>query len=128
MYRPTPRSRAARALAGLAGAALGASALAGLAGPATAADDSAPVQPYLADQLGSLAGGELTHVMVHGTDIAAARAAVDATGMRLVTTFDQVGVAVAEASADQIEAARTQSGVTYLEGNTPIEYTLETSN
>lgn len=69
-----------------------------------------------------------THVMVHGTDIATARAAVDATGMRLVTTYDKVGVAVAEGTADQIESARTEPGVTYLEGNTPIEYTLETSN
>ena len=128
MSRPSPRSRSVRALAGLAGAALGASALAGMAGPASASDPLAPVQPYLAGQLDALAGSDLTHVMVHGTDIGAARAAVDATGMRLVTTFDTVGVAVAEASPDQIEAARSQPGVTYLEGNTPIEYTLETSN
>lgn len=128
MNRPTTRSRSTRALAGLAGAALGASALAGLAGPASAADAPAPVQPYVDGQLDTLPGGELAHVMVHGTDIAAARAAVDATGMRLVTTYDKVGVAVAEATADQIESARSQPGVTYLEGNTPIEYTLETSN
>ena len=66
--------------------------------------------------------------MVHGTDIAAARAAVDATGMSLITEFERIGVAVASGTADQIEAARTQPGVTYLEGNTPIEFTQETSN
>ena len=66
--------------------------------------------------------------MVHGTTIAAARQAVAATGMRLVTTFDRVGVAVATGTSAQIPAAAAQPGVTYLEGNTPIEYTLETSN
>ncbi len=45
--------------------------------------------------------------MVHGTDIAAARAAVDATGMRTVTEFERIGVVVASGTADQIEAART---------------------
>ena len=39
-------------------------------------------------------------VMVHGTDIAAARAAVDATGMRTVTEFERIGVVVASGTAD----------------------------
>ncbi|WP_104525753.1 S8 family serine peptidase [Blastococcus atacamensis] len=80
----------------------------------------------LAGQLETLSGP--TTVMVHGTDIAAARAAVAATGMRLVTEYERIGVAVATGTADQIEAARTRPGVTYLEGNTPIEFTQETSN
>ena len=66
--------------------------------------------------------------MVHGTDIAAARAAVDATGMSTITEFEKIGVVVASGTADQIEAARTQPGVTYLEGNTPIEFYDQTSN
>ncbi len=66
--------------------------------------------------------------MVHGTTIATARQAVASSGMELVTTFDKVGVAVASGTDDQILAAAAQPGVTYLEGNTPIEYTLETSN
>ncbi len=61
-------------------------------------------------------------------DIAAARAAVEATGMRTVTEFERIGVVVASGTADQIEAARTQPGVTYLEGNTPIEFHDQTSN
>jgi subtilisin family serine protease len=65
---------------------------------------------------------------VHGTDIAAARAAVDATGMRLVTEFERIGVAVASGTAAQVESARSQPGVTYLEGNTPIEFQDDTSN
>ena len=43
-----------------------------------------------------------------------------ATGMRPVTEFERIGVAVASGTAGQIQAARTQPGVTYLEGNSPI--------
>jgi subtilisin family serine protease len=94
--------------------------------PAQAAPSPAPVQDFLAQQLSTLSGA--TTLMVHGTDIAAARAAVDATGMRTITEFGRIGVVVASGTADQIEAARTQPGVVYLEGNTPIEFTQETSN
>jgi subtilisin family serine protease len=98
-----------------------------LAGPAQAAPPAAPVQDFLAEQLPTL-GASATTVMVHGTDIAAARAAVDGTGMLPVTEFEEIGVAVASGTAAQIEAARTRPGVTYLEGNTPIEFFQETSN
>ena len=58
----------------------------------------------------------------------AARSAVSAAGLRPITEFERIGVAVASGTADQIEAARTQPGVTYLEGNTPIAFSQETSN
>jgi subtilisin family serine protease len=98
------------------------------AAPASAAPSGglAPVQDFLAAQLGSLTGS--TTVLVHGVDTAAARAAVAATGMRTVTEFERIGVVVATGTAGQIESARTQPGVTYLEGNTPIEMAQETSN
>src|SRR3954447_8132862 len=96
--------------------------------PADAADPAAPVQAYLAQQLSTLQAAVPTTLMVHGTDIAAARAAVDATGMRTITEFERIGVVVASGTASQIEAARTQPGVVYLEGNQPIAFTAETSN
>ena len=98
-----------------------------LASPAHAASP-APVQDFLAHQLSSLAAATPTTVLVHGTDIDAARAAVRATGMRPVTEFARIGVAVASGTAGQIQAARTQPGVTYLEGNSPIAFLDETSN
>jgi subtilisin family serine protease len=99
------------------------------AAPATGPSASlAPVQGYLAGHLAALGAGAPTTVMVHGTDIAAARSAVAATGMRLVTEYQRIGVAVAEGTADQVEAARTRPGVTYLEGNQPIEFSDQTSN
>jgi subtilisin family serine protease len=102
-----------------------------LAAPAQAAPTGgalAPVQDHLAGQLGTLGAAAPTTVLVHGTDVAAARAAVVATGMRRVTEFERIGVVVASGTADQIEAARAEPGVTYLEGNTPIAFTQETSN
>jgi len=99
-----------------------------LASPAQAAPSAslAPVQDFLAGQLAGLTGA--TTVLVHGTDIAAARTAVAATGMRRVTEFERIGVVVASGTAAQVEAARSQPGVTYLEGNAPIEFLDETSN
>jgi subtilisin family serine protease len=99
-----------------------------IATPASAAPAPAPVQDFLAGQLGTLAAATPTTVLVHGTDIAAARAAVAATGMRPVTEFERIGVAVASGTSGQIEAARTRPGVTYLEGNSPISFLDETSN
>jgi subtilisin family serine protease len=99
-----------------------------LASPAQAASSPAQVQNFLAGQLGTLAAATPTTVLVHGTDIAAARAAVKTTGMRPVTEFRRIGVSVAQGTAAQIQAARAKPGVTYLEGNSPISFLDETSN
>ncbi|MGY1832833.1 S8 family serine peptidase [Geodermatophilus sp. SYSU D01180] len=116
-----------RVLGGGSLAALVAGAL--LASPAQAAPGPlAPVQDFLADQLAGLAGADPTVVLVHGTDAQAARDAVAATGMRTVTEFERIGVVVARGTAAQVEAARSEPGVIYLEGNTPIEFSQETSN
>lgn len=119
-------SRSRRLLAATSLPALVAGAL--LAAPAQAAPSGplAPVQDFLADQLGALTG--TTTVLVHGTDADAARAAVAATGMRAVTEFERIGVVVATGTADQVEAVRSRPGITYLEGNRPIELAQETSN
>jgi serine protease AprX len=88
----------------------------------------APVQPWLASQLGVLKAATPTTVLVHGTDTAAATRAVQAVGLRRVTTFDKVGVVVATGLPAQVQAVRSQPGVTYVEGNQPIEMLLSTSN
>ena len=41
--------------------------------------------------------------------------------MTPMTSFDRIGVVVARGTGAQVKAARAQPGVTYLEGNTPIE-------
>ncbi len=119
--RPTTRA-AATAAAGFAALAL-------LAPSAqSVAATPAPIQPWLATQLGNLTSLVPTTVLVHGTDLAAARSAVRSAGMRELTSFDRIGVVVATATSSQVSAVRSKPGVTYVEGNQPIEMKLTTSN
>lgn len=96
------------------------------------ATSTAPVQPFLSKQLDRLAGLPLLQqkatVLVHGRDLTAARNAVKASGLRQLTSYDRIGVVVAQGTRSQILAARTQPGVTYLEGNQPIKTSLSTSH
>ena len=98
------------------------------AAPSQASPQSARVQDFLAGQLGKLGPLGKATVLVHGTDLAAAKRAVGASGLTTSTTFGRIGVVVARGTKTQIEKARTQPGVTYLEGNQPIAFTAETSN
>ena len=98
------------------------------AAPSQASTQPARVQDFLAAQLGKLGPLGQATVLVHGTDLAAAKRTVGASGLTTATTFARIGVVVARGTKRQIETARTQPGVTYLEGNQPIAFTAETSN
>lgn len=88
----------------------------------------APVQDFLRGELADLDPTEETTVLVHGTDLAAAENAVRVAGLTETMSFDRIGVVVARGTAAEIAAARAVPGVTYLEGNQPIELTQTTSN
>jgi len=88
----------------------------------------APVQDFLRDELADLDLTEQTTVLVHGTDLAAADNAVRVAGLTETMSFDRIGVVVARGTAAEIAAARAVPGVTYLEGNQPIELSQTTSN
>ena len=94
--------------------------------PASAAPALAPLSPSLAVQLASTVSGRMP-VMVHGATLADAERAVSQTGMRRVTAFRKIGVVVASATQQQLDAARAQPGVTYLEGDQPIAVHADTS-
>jgi serine protease AprX len=94
--------------------------------PASAEPALVPLSPSLATQLPSAVSGQIP-VMVHGATLADAERAVSVTGMRRVTAFRKIGVVVASATQHQVEAARTQPGVTYLEGDQPIAVHADTS-
>ncbi|HEX6150175.1 S8 family peptidase [Nocardioides sp.] len=100
--------------------------------PTTGADalplPRADISDFLARQLRTLALGERTTVLVHGTDLAAANRAVRTAGLTRTMSFDRIGVVVARGTAAQIALARVQPGVTYVEGNQPIELTQYTSH
>ncbi len=123
--RTVIRTRAAIAAAALATVALSAPASAGML---SSGEPLAPVQPWLSTQLGTLTSATPTTVLVHGTDIATAQRAVAAAGLRSVTTFDKIGVVVATGLPAQVQAVRGEPGVTYVEGNQPIAFTMATSN
>jgi serine protease AprX len=93
-----------------------------------AAATSAPLQPYLAEELGDLGLLERTTVMVHGETLQDAKSAVTAAGMKVTTSFDKIGVVVTRGTKAQIASVRKQPGVTYVEGNQPIEFSQYTSN
>lgn len=94
--------------------------------PAQAANPLAPVSTVLASQLASITG--TIPVFVHGTGITAARTASTNAGLTVVTTWDRIGVAVARGTAAQIQAVRSQPGVTYVEGDQAIKLDLSTSH
>ncbi len=100
--------------------------------PTTSADalplPKANVSDFLAQQLRTLGLGERTTVLVHGTDLAAAKRAVAVTGLTRTMSFDKIGVVVARGTATQIALVRAQRGVTYVEGNQPIEFSQYTSH
>jgi subtilisin family serine protease len=87
--------------------------------PANAEPAPVPLSASLVGHLLSATSGRMP-VMVHGATLADAERAVAVTGMQRVTTFRKIGVVVAQATKPQLEAARTQPGVTYLEGDEPI--------
>lgn len=105
---------------------------ASLVAPTTAtaagSGDRANVSSHLATQLSRLDAGVPTAVMVHGATLQQARDAVAATGMTSVTSFDRIGVVVATGTGSQVQAVRSQPGVTYVEGNQGIELFQDTSN
>ncbi|MGH4014851.1 MAG: S8 family serine peptidase [Pseudonocardiaceae bacterium] len=95
--------------------------------PATAQSAPIPLSPSLVQELAGTGAGPVP-VMVHGATLADAERAIDATGMQRITTFEKIGVVAARATPDQIAAARTEPGVTYLEGNQPISFTSATAS
>lgn len=92
------------------------------------AEESAKLDQRLVSQLASARPGDLAMVFVHGSDIEVSKRAVRAAGMRLVDTFDKVGVAVATGTPREIENVRTQPGVSFVEADQPIDFFLQTSH
>ena len=88
----------------------------------------AKVDAALVAQLAEAASADRLLVFVHANHVRTAKAAAAAAGLVLVDSFDRVGIAVATGTPAQIRAARTQPGVTYLEGDKPISFDMQTSH
>jgi serine protease AprX len=81
----------------------------------------APVSASLTAALRTAADALPMSVLVHGATLAAANAAVRDAGLAKLTSFDRIGVVAATGTAGQVRAARAMTGVTYVEGNDPLE-------
>jgi serine protease AprX len=139
--RPTPSRRLRLGAVTLAAAAALTSATVAAASPAPqsgpsgavggllgSAQAKAPLSPWLSATWSTLSAVTPTTVMVHAADVATARRAATASGLVVRESFDKIGVVVAAGLPAQIDAARSQAGVTYVEGNAPIDLLLSTSN
>jgi serine protease AprX len=82
----------------------------------------APVSASLTAALRTAADALPMSVLVHGTNLTAADAAVRNAGLVKLTSFDRIGVVAATGTAGQVRAARALTGVTYVEGNDPIQF------
>lgn len=133
----TSGQRARHIMSGVAAALTGVATVAALAAPTSAATGTADstgeagpanVSDWLRGELADLTGGDRALVMVHGETLSAARDAVEATDMVTKFSYDKIGVVGALATKEQIQAVRSEPGVTYVEGNQPIEFFNDTSN
>jgi subtilisin family serine protease len=104
-----------------------------LVAPASALDlrlraTGADLDPVLVAELAGAAAGDLLTVFVHADDVDAAKAAVLAAGLAPITTWDRIEVAVAAGTPAQIAAVAAQPGVTYVEADQQLGFTMETSH
>jgi serine protease AprX len=82
----------------------------------------APLSASLSATLGTAAAALPMTVLVHGTDLASARAAAGQAGLTEITSFRRIGVVAAAGTAAQVRAVRALPGVTYVEANDPITF------
>ena len=78
-----------------------------------------------------LAGGGATQdllVFVHGTSLQAADDAVARAGLTRVSSWDRIGVVVAGGTSAQVRAVTREPGVTFVERDRDLSYSMETSH
>lgn len=116
------------AVAASASAAPGAGPTGAVSGLFGSTEAKAPLSTWLAKHWSTLSAVSPTTVLVHAADVSTARRAATASGLAVRDTYDKIGVVVAGGLPVQIDAVRSVPGVTYIEGNQPIDMFLSTSN
>ena len=100
-----------------------------LASAATPDQQSAPrFQPWLEQHLTEVAAGTPLRVMVRATSIDAAVAATQAAGLTVQQQWPLVDIAVGLGTPAQVRALRDRREVIYVEGDTPLSYSLDTAH
>lgn len=96
--------------------------------PSVTGTAAAPIQPWLATELERTGPSQQLPVLVHGSDLKAARAAVTRSGLTPLRDLKRIAVTIARGTPSQVQFAARQPGVTYVEGNQPIEFHLGSSH
>src|SRR5687767_12626411 len=86
------------------------------------------VDPVLTRQLGAAKASDQLMVFVHGSSSGAAVEAARTSGLRVVSTWRQIGVAVAVGRPAAIKKLTKVDGLTYLEANRQLKHHLDTSH
>jgi serine protease AprX len=86
------------------------------------------LQPWLAGTLATAPADEPLRVMVSGETTAAATAAAQAAGLTIQQSWAKVGIVVGIGVPAQVRAVLAQPGVTYVEGDEPLAYSLDTAH
>jgi subtilisin family serine protease len=94
----------------------------------TSADSGARFSPWLEKHLTEVAADTPLRVMVRGTSIDAAVAATEAAGLQVQQRWELVDIAVGIGTPAEVRALRGQPGAVYVEGDTPLSYSLETAH
>lgn len=95
--------------------------LGGLVGPVS-------VDPWLVGRLVDAAPAERVAVLVHGTDLPAAHAAVSRAGLTRLHDIERIGVTIASGTPPQVRLVLRQPGVTRVEGDRPLAFFLDSSH
>lgn len=86
------------------------------------------MQPWLVEQLALAKPADRVTVLVHAADARASRSAALRAGLTPAGELRRIGVTVASGTPAQVQRVTRQSGVTYVEGDQPLEYFLESSH
>ena len=90
--------------------------------------DRPRVDDLLTTQLREVVPAGVLRVLVHAASSEQASAAAERSGLRVLTTFDKVGVAVAAGPARAVRAVTETKGVSFVEADRELTYAMETSN
>ena len=98
--------------------------IAGLPFAVARATAPAEIDPFLSAELSK--GGEVVAI-VNASSYDAAKSAIENVGLDVKMSFERVDAAVTVGHADQIKALASQPGVLFVEGNRPLDTSMETA-
>lgn len=95
---------------------------------AVSAPTAAQLDSVLVEELASASPTDQLTIFLRGTNLAAAESALQKAGVRQITTWDSISVAVGSGTPAQVRAAIREPNVAYVEVDQPAELYLDTAH